>query len=49
MSREGENAVAGPCVLRLRDQRGQAISVRLLTQILERGGRYKILSYANKL
>ncbi len=49
VSREGENTVAGPCVLRLRDQRGQAVSVRLLTQILERGGRYKILSYANKL
>jgi hypothetical protein len=49
VSREGANTVAGPCVLRLRDQRGQAVSVRVLNQILERGGRYKILSYANKL
>ncbi len=48
-SREGKNTVAGPCVLHLRDQGGKAISVRLLTQILERGGRYKVLSYANKL
>jgi hypothetical protein len=48
-SQEGENTVAGPCVLHLRDRRGKEVSVRLLSQILEREGRYKILSYANKL
>ena len=48
-SREGENTVAGPCVLRLRDEGGKLVSVRLLSQILERGGRYKVLNYANKL
>jgi len=48
-SREGENTVAGPCVLRLRDERGKPVSVRLLTQILERDGRHKVLNYANKL
>ena len=46
---EGENVVAGPCVLQLRDERGKQVSVRLLSQIIERGGRYKVLNYANKL
>lgn len=48
-SREGENTVVGPCSLRLRDGSGKRVSVQLLSQILERGGRYKVLSYANKL
>jgi hypothetical protein len=48
-SREGENTLFGPCNLRLRDERGRSLSLRLLSQILERGGRYKLLSYANKL
>ena len=48
-SREGENVVAGPCVLRLRGQRGTSVSIRLLSQILEREGRYKVLNYSNKL
>jgi hypothetical protein len=48
-SREGENTVAGPCVLRLRESDGDSFSVRLLSQILERRGQYKVLSYANKL
>jgi hypothetical protein len=36
-------------VLRLRDQRGKSLSVQLISQIMERGGRYKVLSFANKL
>jgi hypothetical protein len=48
-SREGENTLMGPCVLRVRNTPGKSTSVRLLSQIIERGGRYKILSYANKL
>ena len=48
-SREGDNTLVGPCVLHLRDKSGKPRSVRLLSQIIERGGRYKILSYANKL
>jgi hypothetical protein len=48
-SREGENTLVGPCVLRLRDQRGKSLSVQLISQIMERGGRYKVLSFANKL
>jgi hypothetical protein len=48
-SREGENTISGPCVMRIRDQRGRTMSLRLFSQIIERGGRYKFLSYANKL
>ena len=48
-SQEGPNTIVGPCTLRLRDHAGQAVSVRLLTQIMERNGRYKVLSYANSL
>jgi hypothetical protein len=48
-SKEGGNIVVGPCTVRLRDQAGQGVSVRLVTQIMERDGRYKVLSYANSL
>lgn len=49
VSREGDNTISGPCVLRVRNQRGDTMSLRLFSQIIERGGRYKFLSYANKL
>ena len=48
-SPEGENTVVGPCAVRLRDRSGQQLTVQLLSQIIERRGRYKVLSYANKL
>ncbi len=48
-SREGDNTISGPCVMRVRDERGRTISLRLFSQIIERDGRYKFLSYANKL
>lgn len=47
--REGENTVYGPCVVRWRDQKGDTVAARLFSQIVERGGRFKFLSYANKL
>ena len=47
-SREGDNTITGPCVMRVRDERGRTISLRLFSQIIERGGHYKFLSYANK-
>lgn len=47
--REGENSVYGPCVIRWRGESGDTVSARLMSQILERGGRVKVLSYANKL
>ncbi len=43
-SREGENAVWGPCTLRFRDGKQ-----RLFGLIIGRGGKYKFVSYANKL
>jgi hypothetical protein len=49
VSREGDNTISGPCVVRVRDERGRTLSLRLFSQVIERGGRYKFLSYANKL
>ena len=48
-SREGDNTLFGPCTVHLRDGSGQRQSAQLLSQVLARGGRYKVLSYANKL
>ena len=44
-----ENTVYGPCVVRWVPEAGDTVSARLFSQILERGGRYKFLSYANRL
>ena len=46
---EGENTVYGPCTVRWTTAGGDTTSVRLFSKILERGGRFKFLSYANKL
>jgi hypothetical protein len=48
-SRQGSNTVWGPCAVRLRPKGGEPTSRRLFGLILERGGRYKFVSYANKL
>lgn len=48
-SREGANRVWGPCVIRRRRAGGEIVSQRLFGLILERGGRYKFVSLANKL
>lgn len=48
-SREGENLVWGPCTLSVTSPDGARQEVRLLALILERQGRFKVLSYANKL
>ena len=47
--REGENTVYGPCVVRWRDAGGDTVAARLFNQVLERGGRFKFLSYGNRL
>jgi hypothetical protein len=47
--REGENTIHGPCTVRWRNAAGDTASVRLFSKILERDGRFKFLSYANKL
>ena len=46
---EGENRIYGPCVVRWRAENGDTVSARLINQIFEREGRFKVLSYANKL
>lgn len=48
-SREGRNTVTGPCIVRRLTARGDTIEERLFGLILERGGRHKFVSYANKL
>lgn len=47
--REGENTIYGPCTVRWRREAGDTVSVRLFGKILERGGRFKVLTYANQL
>jgi hypothetical protein len=46
---EGENTIYGPCTVRWRNEAGDTVSVRLISKILERNGRFKFLSYANRL
>lgn len=48
-SREGPNTVWGPCLLHATNARGDTVALAVVSQIIERGGRYKVLSYANKL
>ena len=48
-SREGENTIVGPCVLKLQDGQGDPLTLGFPSQVIERGGRHKILSYANEL
>ena len=48
-SHEGENTVYGPCTVRWRTTDGDTLAVRLFNQILERSGRFKFLSYGNRL
>lgn len=48
-SHEGENIVYGPCTVRWRSAEGDTLAVRLFNQILEREGRFKVLSYGNRL
>jgi hypothetical protein len=46
---EGKNRVYGPCVVRWRSTAGDTVAARLFSKILERDGRFKFLSYANRL
>jgi hypothetical protein len=48
-SRQGDNTVWGPCLVLRRVAGGDTLSERLFGQIVERGGRYKFVSYSNKL
>jgi hypothetical protein len=46
---EGENRTYEQCTLRMRRADGEHEDVRLFGSILERDGRYKILSLSNRL
>jgi hypothetical protein len=48
-SREGENTVVGPCLIRRRQPGGDVVQERLFGLIVERDHRFKLLSLANKL
>jgi len=48
-SREGANTVWGPCLVRRVQAAGDTVEERLFGLILERAGRFKFVSLANKL
>jgi hypothetical protein len=48
-SRQGVNTVWGPCTVQLHPKGRDATSERLFGLIVERDGRYKFVSYANKM
>lgn len=48
-SHQGENTVWGPCVVLRKTESSDTLAERLFGQIVERAGRYKFVSYANKL
>ena len=48
-SRQGANTVWGPCLVRRRQSGGGIVEERLFASIVERNGRFKFVSYANKL
>ena len=48
-SRQGANTVWGPCLVRHRQSGGDLIEERLFALIVERDGRFKFVSLANKL
>jgi hypothetical protein len=49
VSEQGENRVFGPCLVRRLQAPGDTVAERLFGPIIERGGRYKLVSLANKL
>ena len=48
-SRQGRNVVWGPCVVRHLGASGNSEGERLFGLIIERDGRYKFVSYSNRL
>lgn len=48
-SHQGANTVWGPCLVRHRQAGGDVVEERLFALIVERGGRFKFVSLANKL
>ena len=48
-SRQGENIVIGPCLLRRVSATRDTVEERLFGLVIERGGQFKFVSYSNKL
>jgi hypothetical protein len=48
VSREGENAIYGPCLVRRLQAPGDTVEERLFGLVLERRGRWKFVNYAMK-
>lgn len=46
---QGENRLWGPCITRFRARAGDTLALQLFGPILERDGRFKFVSYFNKL
>jgi hypothetical protein len=46
---EGENRLWGPCEIRRVQAPGDTVTDRMFGLVIERGGRWKFVSYANKL
>lgn len=46
---EGANRIWGPCMVRYVAPGGDTVEQRMFSQLIERDGRFKFLSYANKL
>ncbi len=49
VSVQGENRVWGPCLVRVLQAPGDTVAERLFGLIIERHGRYKLVSHANRL
>ena len=49
VAHEGANAIVGPCIVRRVASSRDTVAVRLFGLLLERGGRWKFITYANKL
>jgi hypothetical protein len=49
VSIEGQNRVQGPCLVRRLQAPGDTVAERLFGLVIERGGRFKFVSYANRL
>ncbi len=46
---EGENRIHGPCLVRITDEKGVVGEGRLFGLVIERHGRWKVVSFANNL
>lgn len=43
---EGENSLWGPCIIRVIAPGGKSVGARVLSLVIERGGKWKVVSYS---